>query len=231
MLSPRDGPLPPKLLEELRLVDTPTVANAIEQLGVRDCLTGFSGSNVRCLFPELGPVVGYAVTAHKDIMTPGQRTEPLTTRQFNEFLAEAPVPSVVLVQDVSSRRSQAASTGELAAKLAMRLGAVAYMTDGAVRDAEEVRPLGFHYFARGTSASHGNIRYRQIGAPVLLDGLLVHTGDLVHADVNGIITVPLEIAEKLPAEIEKVRANDREIIDTIDSPDFTLENALKRMGF
>ena len=113
----------------------------------------------------------------------------------------------------------------------MRLGAVAYVTDGAVRDAEEVRALGFHYFAGGTSASHGIIRYRQIGAPVAIDGLLVHTGDLIHADVNGIITIPLDVAEKLPAEIEKVRADEREIMDTIDSPDFSLENALKRMGF
>ncbi len=227
----RDGPLPPELLDRLRSVDTPTLSNAIEQLGVRDRLTGFSGDRVRCMFPEFGPVVGYAVTAHKDITTPGPRTEALTTRHFNEFLAEAPAPAVIVVQDVGSRPGQAASTGELASKLAMRLGAVAYMTDGAVRDAEEVRALGFHYFASGMSASHGIIRYRQIGAPALIDGLLVHNGDLIHADVNGIITIPLEVAEQLPAEIDKVRVDEREIMDAIDSPDFSLESALTRMGF
>ena len=54
--------LSPELLETLRQIDTPTLANAIEAFKVRDRTEGYVGGDIRCLFPELGPMVGYAVT-------------------------------------------------------------------------------------------------------------------------------------------------------------------------
>ena len=65
--------------------------------------------------------------------------------------------------------------------------------------------------------------------PVVADGLRVEPGELIHGDVNGVISVPREIAHKLPAEVEKIRAREREALSLIDSPEFDLDSALKRI--
>ena len=56
-------------LEALRQIDSPTIANAIETFGVRPHTTGFMGMDITCLMPELGVMVGYAVTATADSQT------------------------------------------------------------------------------------------------------------------------------------------------------------------
>ena len=57
-------------LAALRALDTPTVCNAIESFKVRGRVEGFCGMDVRCLSPELGVMVGYAVTLTVDSTTP-----------------------------------------------------------------------------------------------------------------------------------------------------------------
>ena len=59
-------------LAELRSLDSPTVANAVEAFRVRDDCHGFLGMDVPCHTPEFGVMVGYAVTATADSMTPGR---------------------------------------------------------------------------------------------------------------------------------------------------------------
>ena len=54
---------PHYLLEQLAKFDTATVCNAIELLEIRDRTDGFMGFDIRCLSPELGPMVGFAVPA------------------------------------------------------------------------------------------------------------------------------------------------------------------------
>ena len=61
----------------LKTVDTPTLSNAIELLKLTTANEGFTPLSVRCLSPELGRMVGYAVTAHVETMTEGaSRLEP-----------------------------------------------------------------------------------------------------------------------------------------------------------
>ena len=63
--------LSPKQIEALGRIDSPTVSNAIEAFGVRDPTDGYASLELRCLFPDLGPMVGYAVTCTADSTTPG----------------------------------------------------------------------------------------------------------------------------------------------------------------
>jgi regulator of RNase E activity RraA len=216
-----------ELIETLRSVDAPTVSNAIEAFNVRDIITGFTGHRIRCMFPELGVTVGYAVTAKVDPTSPGPPDVGRGLREFVEMVEASPKPAMLVYQDVGPRPGGAASFGEYVATLMKRLGVVGLVYDGAVN---EVRALGFQYFALGSTASHGNPRRVTWGTPVVVDGMYVEPGDLIHGDVNGVITVPLDIAHKLPAEVEKIRALEREAIDFIKSPDFTMDAGLKRMG-
>ena len=224
------GPLPSELIEALQGVDSPTLSNAIETFEVRERTTGFMSHRVRCMFPELGVSVGYAVTAQIDTTSPESLTAAKSLREFAALVEASPKPVVLVYQDVGPRPGAAACIGEYSASLMQRLGAVALVCDGAVRDFNEVRALGFQCFALGSSVSHGTMRRLRWDIPVVVDGLRIEPGELIHGDVNGVLSVPTEIAPKLPAEVEKIRAKERDAIDFIASADFDLDSALKRMG-
>ena len=64
--------LTPKQFAALKEIDTPTICNAIEPFEVRRDSEGFMGWNIRCQFPDLGVMLGYAVTATVDSMTPSR---------------------------------------------------------------------------------------------------------------------------------------------------------------
>ena len=100
----------------LRSVDSPTIANAIEPFKVRDRTEGFIGGEVRCLFPEMPPMVGVALS-----VTMSNRPGPVAPRepwwQMFEALAEIPAPSVLVVQDISGSPSRCALAGEVMATL------------------------------------------------------------------------------------------------------------------
>jgi regulator of RNase E activity RraA len=222
-------PLDPALLAELATVDTPTVCNAIERFKARDDTEGFTGAGVRCLTPELGVMVGYAVTATCDSMTPGQPRGRDRFMALWEALAAAPRPAVLVFQDVSPRPTHSVHLGDVMATIAVRLGAIGLVTDGAIRDLEGIRPLRFHLFARGVAPSHGTFNIVDVGGPVTVDGVRIAPGDLIHADANGAATVPLEIAERLYAECRRVHEQERELRDFVAGRDFTLAGLRDRV--
>ncbi len=210
-------------LEELRSVDSPTVANAIEAFKVRDDTQGFMGMDVRCLTPEFGVMVGYAVTATADSMTPGRARDRKGHMRLFDAIAASPKPAVLVVQDVGPKRTHACFLGDVIASLSSRLGAIGIVTDGGVRDLDGVRPLGFHIFAAGLVVAHGTFNIVDVGIPVEVSGTRVQLGDLIHGDSSGVTTVPLEIAEKLYAQCQKVREREISLRDYAHSREFTLE--------
>ncbi len=214
----------------LRGVDSPTIANAIEPFGVRDRTEGFIGGNVRALFPDLPPTVGYALT-----VTMNDEPGPVKGREgfwaMFEALARVPAPSVLVVQDTSGHPERVAFCGEVMATMAQKLGAVGYVTDGTVRDVHEVRDLGLAYFASGVCVSHANFWIEEVGVDVVLDGQTVRTGDLLHGDANGIVIVPREVLLGLPDAVQRVRDREGELMAFARSSEFSLEGAKKLTGY
>ncbi|HYO30334.1 MAG TPA: RraA family protein [Thermomicrobiales bacterium] len=214
----------------LRGVDSPTIANAIEPFKVRDRTEGFIGGNVRALFPDLPPTVGYALT-----VTMNDEPGPVKGREgfwaMFEALERMPAPSVVVVQDTSGHPERVAFCGEVMATMAQKLGAVGYVTDGTVRDLLEVRALGLAYFASGVCVSHANFWIEEVGVDVVLDGQTVRTGDLLHGDANGIVVVPREVLPGLPEAVRKVREREGELMAFARSSEFSLEGAKKLTGY
>ncbi len=105
-----------------------------------------------------------------------------------------------------------------------RLGAAGLVSDCGVRDLPEVRRLGFHYFARGSVASHANYRIARTGVPVQVRGMVVRPGDLIHADENGVITVPPVDLERLREAVDTVRRREKTIMDFVRGEAFRLDN-------
>jgi 4-hydroxy-4-methyl-2-oxoglutarate aldolase len=151
-------------------------------------------------------------------------------RELVELLAESPKPAVLVYQDIGPNPGGAAIFGDFIATLTQRVGAVAVVTDGSVRDIAEVEALGFQYFAFGSTVSHGNPRLVRIGVPVVVDGLHVETGDIIHGDVNGVLKVPFEIADQLPALIDEIKASEKATSEFLKGAEFTVDAALRRVG-
>ncbi len=224
-----EGTLTAQELAFLRSVDSPTVANAIEAFRVRDRMEGYIGGAVRCLFPDLGVMVGQALTV---TMTsrPGSAAGREAYWAMWEALDRAPRPSVLVIQDVSGAPSRCAYCGEVMATIARRLGAVGVVTDGGMRDLAEVRALGMHYYAGYAVVSHGNFEIVEVGAPITLDGQMVSTGDVLHGDANGIVIVPPAVIPDLPEAVERVRVRERRMMDYVASEGFTLRGARETSG-
>ena len=143
-------------LDALRRIDSPTIANAVEVFRVRPRVEGFAGWELRCAFPELGSMVGYAVTCTADTTTEARADERGLLRLWAAIEA-APKPAVLVIKDIGPERSRSCHMGEVMATTAKALGAVGCISDGGLRDVVEVRALGgFQYFCPGFVVSHGN---------------------------------------------------------------------------
>jgi regulator of RNase E activity RraA len=87
--------------------------------------------------------------------------------------------------------------------------------------------MEFPVFASAVSVSHAYMHVVDFGAPVEIFGLGVRSGDLLYADVHGVVSIPLDIAARIPEVASGIRAKEREIIDLCQSPEFSLEKLLR----
>lgn len=218
------------MLAFLRGVDSPTVANAIEPFAVRDRCDGFIGGQIECQFPDLGPMVGRALT-----VTMSNAPGPVAGREgywrLWEALDACSGPVVLAVADASGAPHRVAFAGEIMATLAQRLGAVGMVTDGAFRDVAEVHALGMHYFMRYPVVSHANFWIETVGEPVVLDGERIETGDLLHGDRNGIVVIPDAVLPGLEDAVERIRTSEAADMAFIRSEAFTLDGLKARKGY
>ena len=212
-------------LDALRNLSTPTVSNAVELFNLRPRNQGFMSPEIRCLFPDLGVMVGFAVTARFAADQPPARPAP--RYELWKRILEIPEPRVMVMQDLDQPPGVGAYFGEVQSSIHRRLGCVGVVTNGHVRDLDEVHPLGFHYFAGGVCVSHAYVHLIDFGGPVKVGGTVVHTGDLIHADKHGVLIVPAEVARDIPGAAAKVAEREQRIISHCKSADFSLD-ALKR---
>ncbi len=217
-----DTPLTTAELDALRQIDTATIANAVEPFNVRSDTDGFMGWDIRCMFPELGVMVGYAVTATLDTTTHGRKHDIAARYNLFEAIDASPKPAVLALKDLSSKPKHGCHFGDGLATVAMRLGAIGLVTDGGVRDVDTVREMGFHYFAPGMVPAHGNFGFMEAQVPVRISGVLVNPGDLIHADANGVVTIPHEIARDIVGMANDILAREKAHRDWVNSDDFSL---------
>jgi 4-hydroxy-4-methyl-2-oxoglutarate aldolase len=215
-------------LAALRALDTPTVCNAIEAFKVRGRVEGFCGMEVRCLSPLLGVMLGYAVTLKVDASTPDGQQDDQVWHQWMQAMADSPQPVVVVMQDVGPQPRKSAHFGEVMGTLSRRLGAVGVVSNGGLRDIDEVRRLGLHYFGPGLVPAHGQPRLLEANVPVVIDGVAIQPGDLLHGDVNGLTLVPLAIAGQVAQAAAEVRESEAELMAYINGPAFSIDGFYAR---
>src|SRR5688572_19212463 len=172
-------------LDALRRIDSPTIANAIETFKVRPRVAGYVGMDIKCIYPDLPPMLGYAITCTVDSTTEGR--VGIGFNELYKILQDAPKPAVIVMKDVGSDILHSCHAGEVMSTTMKRLGAVGILTDGGLRDVREVAALGgFQFFCAGLVVSHGNPICVSVNDEVTISGMSVRPGDLLHGDVNGI---------------------------------------------
>ena len=195
-------------LAALRAIDTPTVCNAIETFQVRGRVEGFLGMDTRCLLPELGTMVGYAITVTVDSTTPDVPRSEEAWLAWLKAMEASPKPSVLVLKDTGPEPQRSAHFGEVMGTVAKRLGVVGIVTDGGLRDILELERLGLHCFGAGLVPSHGNPRLIEVNVPVEISGVRIHPGDLLHGDINGVTAIPLSIADRVVEAAAQIRDKD-----------------------
>jgi regulator of RNase E activity RraA len=211
------------LIEYLKTIDSPTLSNAIETLEHQSRDAGFTPLQIRCLFPELSRLCGYAVTAQVETVT---GMHPTTEHAFLELfkaVENSPKPAVVVFQEIGGHADYAAHCGEVMATAFTRLGAVGLVTDSGVRDVPEVRALRFHYFARGTVVSHASFLIVRVGVPIQILGVELKPGDLLYGDENGLLRIPAAALAGIQEAVDRVRVRERRLMDFMRSPEFSVE--------
>ncbi|MBV8709259.1 MAG: RraA family protein [Acidobacteriaceae bacterium] len=183
-------------LDALRQFSTPTIANAIETFQVRPPLEGVTSPAIRCLFPRLGVLVGYACTAVINSSQPPALPRKISRRDYWEHIRKFGGPRLSVVEDLAPA-PQGAYWGEINANMHLALGSRGVITNGTVRALSEVERAGFHFFASGVQVSHGYAHLEDYGITVAVFGMTVKPGDLIHADQHGAVVIPHEIAREV----------------------------------
>lgn len=212
-------------LETIRCWPTCAISNAIELFNIRPRNEGFMLPEIKCQFPELGPMVGYAVTAI--ICADSQEGRRVQPPEWWEKILTIPEPRVVVIHDID-RPVVGSFWGEVNGNIHKALGCVGTITDGSVRDLEEVKGIGFHFFSSCVTVSHAFVHLVEVGTPVKVGGLVVKPGDLIMGDRHGVLSIPMEIAREVPKAAQLVENWERPIIDFCKSKDFTISGLRER---
>jgi regulator of RNase E activity RraA len=222
------------LLAKLGSYDTPTICNALEVLDPARRLTGFTVKPLVCPFPALPPIVGYAKTATSRSTHPHELDGAEAREQriaYYQYVASQPAPGIMVIQDLDGPDiGFGAFWGEVMSAVHQGLGCLGVVTDGSIRDIDQWAP-GFQALAGSIVPSHAHVHLADFGKEVRVAGMLVRSGDLVHADRHGAVTIPIALAEKVPAACDLLARKEAVILEMARAPGFNvakLREALKR---
>jgi 4-hydroxy-4-methyl-2-oxoglutarate aldolase len=201
-------------LLQLKRWNTPTIYNGWEQITKRDSAeAAFNVEETRDFMPQMGPMVGYAVTL---VIEPSNKTHraahPTAGADYRRYIADAPGPKIVVVQDLDKPRVIGSAWGEVSANMHRALGCIGTITDGAIRDVDEMTNAGFKALARRFCVGHAHVHPIRWGCEVEVFGRAVRPGDLIHADKHGFLVIPPEEQAGL---LEAVRFMDSNECETM----------------
>ena len=223
-----------KDIERLRSIDSPTISTAIESFKVRDDTDGYASSELKCLRPELKPMVGFAITVSVDSTTPASLEKRKVSENFDELLDlinTSSKPVVVIYKNVGAQRHKCCMFGDMVATGFSSIGVSGIVTDGCIRDLTGIikNTKDFQIFATGLVVSHGLPNILEIGSIVNICGLTIKPGDLLHGDESGLVKIPLGFIEisQLIDRCEQILQHEKKYFDFMNSDKFSFEEMKK----
>jgi regulator of RNase E activity RraA len=196
----------------LRSVDTPTVCNLIEIAAPERRSSGYTVRHLHCPFPDLPPMVGFAKTvtirSRDAVSGPSYMQKRL---EYLDYVASAPRPSVVLIEDLDDPPGYGAFWGEVQTNVHKALDCLGTVTNGSVRDIAATAE-GFQMLAGAVGPSHAYVHVVEFGVPVNIHGMAAKSGDLIHADRHGAVVVPIDKIEVMQAALDGLMKQEARII-------------------
>jgi len=201
-------------LLELKRWNTPTIYNGWEQItaydAAKDC---FNLEETRDFMPQMGPMVGYAVTCVAEPGNPEHpKNAPNAWSEYRKYIASVPGPKIVVVQDLDKPRVLGSFWGEVTSNFHRAFDCVGTITDGAIRDLDEMTNAGFKALARRMCVGHAHSWPVRWGCEVVVFGRTIQPGQLIHADKHGFLVIPREDKARL---LEAVRFMDSNECNTL----------------
>lgn len=185
-------------LLKLKRWNTPTIYNGWEQVtkynAARD---GFNPEETTDFMPHMGPMTGYAVTVKIEPGNPVHKEKEGVWDDYRAYIASVPGPKIVVVQDIDKPAVYGSFWGEVNSNVHRALGCVGTITDGAIRDLDEMMNAGFKALARRLAVGHAFSTPVEWGCEVEVFGRKIKPGQLIHADKHGFMVIPEEDEEKL----------------------------------
>ncbi len=220
----------PQTIAALKEYDSATISNAIEHFELRDRVEGFADLRLKCQFPDYEPMVGFAVTARADSSTPGDK-RPQRIGELFDILQAAPSPTILVVQHLGTDRLKSCFFGDMfAAVTQKKFGLVGAVTDAGNRDRSRIRQLapGYQIFSPGWVVSHGHGAFVDFNVDVTVCGMKISPGDILHGDEDGLLAIPQEIADRVPAQAQEVRKTEEDFMAFLDDDNFNMEELVRR---
>ncbi len=197
----------PEVIRDVERVEADVVAEAAQYASsILADVAGRRGALHGRIAP-LAPTMKFAGPALTVEVHPGDNL------MIHAALALAKPGDVIVVDGKGDLSS--ALMGEIMSQQAMALGVAAVVIDGAARDSEAIRALGFPMFAAGLNPN-GPTKFvpGRVNHPISIGGVSVSPGDLVVGDADGVTVIEREkAAAMLPLAAEKVAAETKRVAD------------------
>jgi regulator of RNase E activity RraA len=206
-------------LEKLRQWDTPTICNGLELIVPERRAIGFTVEPMVVLYPDAAPIIGLARTGTIRAKEPPRGTVA-NRLDWYDYVANASLPTIVVLQDLDDRPGYGAFWGEVHTNVHMKLGAEGCVTNGSFRDLS-ASAKGFQIVGGRVGPSHAHIHMVDFAGPVNIFGMQAAHDDVIHADCHGAVVIPAECVTKLPAAIDIMARREKVVLDLCASPDFT----------
>ncbi len=218
-------------LEILKQWDTPTICNALEIVVPARRAVGFTVEPMVAFDRHAPPMVGLARVGM--IRSKEAPRSPVTDRMdWYDYVGQADLPTVVVLQDIDDRPGYGAFWGEVNSTVHKALGALGCVTNGSFRDLDAWAP-GFQMIGGRVGPSHAHVHMVDFAKPVDVFGMHTVHDDVIHADFHGAVVIPADMVTKLPAAIDLLTRREKVILDVCRAEGFTpdkLRAALKNSG-
>jgi 4-hydroxy-4-methyl-2-oxoglutarate aldolase len=201
-------------LLQLKRWNTPTIYNGWEQITKRDpAADAFNPEETRDYMPQMGPMVGYAVTVVIEPSNKAHReSNPEAWNEYRRYVGSIDGPKIVCVQDLDKPRVIGSFWGEVNSNAHRALGCVGTIVDGAIRDVDEMTNAGFKALARRFCVGHAHVHPIRWGCEVEVFGRTVKPGDLIHADKHGFLVIAPEEQDGILEASRFMDANECETV-------------------
>lgn len=202
-----------EMLAELRKYDTPSITNVVATypgnplcLGLYNPWTEnwYTDTTIKCMFPELGAMAGYAVTCVYGL--PDPNFSELSFMDVVDALDVSKKPTILALQqkfppEIANKVGLAGGNMTAAMK---SVGCLGLISNGPSRDIDEIRPMEFQNLLSGISPGHGAQAVHAVNVPVSIAGMDVAPGEIIHMDENGACKFPGDQLKAVLANVEKL---------------------------